>query len=105
VIEFLGLALLIVGIYIGMLLERIVAKKRPQGQLQAARGVETPAPNITASRIRILDRKVHFVSLCHTGKTLYGVDDKGRLWFVDLTTGLWDMHGLPDDPDVEVQKA
>jgi hypothetical protein len=43
-------------------------------------------------------RRVRFQSLSSDGKTLYGVDDKGRLWFGDQTTGQWNILPGPDEP-------
>lgn len=68
---------------------------------------------IIARRLRRLAEKVERVmeedgsatvrmaNLCFTDKTLYGVDQEGRVWFIDMRNGEWALHGNPTEPEVE----
>jgi hypothetical protein len=47
------------------------------------------------------DRAVRIVSLCFTDRTLYGVDDRGRVWFIDMRDGSWALAGNPIEPEVK----
>jgi hypothetical protein len=44
---------------------------------------------------------IPMAQLCWTGKTLYGLDSQGRVWFVSLTDGNWELHGNPIEPSTE----
>jgi hypothetical protein len=46
-------------------------------------------------------RPVRFVSLCFTDQTLYGVDVKGRVWFIDMCDGKWALHGNPTESEAK----
>jgi hypothetical protein len=47
--------------------------------------------------------EVSMSSLCYTDKTLYGIDDRGRVWFVALDTGKWELYGNPNEKDAVVK--
>jgi hypothetical protein len=47
------------------------------------------------------DPAVRMVSLCFTDRTLYGVDDRGRVWFIDMRDGSWALAGNPIEPEVK----
>jgi hypothetical protein len=47
------------------------------------------------------DPAVRIVSLCFTDRTLYGVDDRGRVWFIDMRDGSWALAGNPIEPEVK----
>lgn len=44
---------------------------------------------------------VRMANLCFTDKTLYGIDQQGRVWFIDMRNGEWALHGNPTEPEVE----
>lgn len=48
--------------------------------------------------------EVAMESLCWAGTTLYGVDNEGRVWYIDMTTGKWALHSNPPEPDANIQK-
>jgi hypothetical protein len=68
---------------------------------------------IIARRLRRLAEKVERVmeedgsatvrmaNLCFTDRTLYGVDQEGRVWFIDMRNGEWALHGKPTEPEVK----
>jgi hypothetical protein len=39
--------------------------------------------------------------LCWTGSTLYGIDSRGRVWFISQHDGNWKLHGNPIEPSIE----
>jgi hypothetical protein len=45
--------------------------------------------------------EVRMSSLCWTDTTLYGVDVKGRVWFIDMRTGKWALHSNPTEPELK----
>jgi hypothetical protein len=68
---------------------------------------------IIARRLRKLAEKVERVmedgeaglivrmsNLCFTDRTLYGVDQQGRIWFIDMRNGEWALHGNPTEPEL-----
>lgn len=38
---------------------------------------------------------IPMTQLCWTGTTLYGVDAKGRVWYIEMRGGEWALHGNP----------
>ena len=42
---------------------------------------------------------IKITQLCMTTQTLYAVDADGYVWFVDLKTGEWCLHGNPTVED------
>ena len=38
---------------------------------------------------------VKMKQLCSTDQTMYAVDEQGYIWFVNMKTGEWEMHGSP----------
>jgi hypothetical protein len=50
------------------------------------------------------DPTVRMSNLCWTGTTLYAIDVQGRVWYIEMRTGTWALHGNPTK-DVEVENA
>jgi hypothetical protein len=48
--------------------------------------------------------RVPIASLCYTGRTVYGVDRQGRVWYVNLESGGWTLHGNPTEDDAMVKR-
>jgi len=49
---------------------------------------------------------VKMKSLCFTNQTLYGVDEDGYVWFINMKNGEWALHGNPtlDDRAKELNR-
>ncbi len=49
---------------------------------------------------------VRMKSLCFTDRTLYAVDEHGYVWYIELKTGEWALHGNPtlDDRAKELNR-
>lgn len=43
--------------------------------------------------------RVKMKQLCWTGTTLYGVDEEGYIWFIEMKSGSWALHGNPTMDD------
>jgi hypothetical protein len=43
--------------------------------------------------------EVRMASLCYTGRTVYGIDRQGRVWFINLETAKWELHGNPTEAE------
>lgn len=97
---------LLQGIFIAglvIILQNFLEKKKPQ-DASLRYSEEASRRSLTGNSMGFVSvDKVRFTSLCFTDRTLYGVDDKGRLWYVDLSTGGWSRHPSPDDPDAEIR--
>lgn len=37
-------------------------------------------------------------------RTIYGVDNGGRVWYIDMRTGSWALHGNPTVADLKRSK-
>jgi hypothetical protein len=46
------------------------------------------------------DNWIPMMELCFTDKTLYGIDEVGRVWFIDMRTGDWALHGNPTESQI-----
>lgn len=44
---------------------------------------------------------VKMIDLCWTGTTLYALDTKGYVWYIDMRTGTWALHGNPSNADLK----
>lgn len=42
---------------------------------------------------------VKMMQLCMTNKTIYAVDSEGYVWYIDMRTGNWALHGNPTEDD------
>lgn len=43
---------------------------------------------------------VPMVELCWTGTTLYALDYNGNVWYIEMKTGSWALHGNPTIDDL-----
>lgn len=44
---------------------------------------------------------VPFMQLCWTGTTLYGLDRRGRIWFINMKNGEWELADQPQEPKTD----
>ncbi len=42
---------------------------------------------------------IKFIELCWTGTTLYALDEEGYVWYIEMKSGKWAMHGNPTIED------
>lgn len=65
---------------------------------------------VIARRLRRLAEKIDWMdvdptemvqmsSLCWTESTLYAVDVQGRVWYIEMKTGKWALHGNPTEAE------
>lgn len=46
-----------------------------------------------------MNSPIRMKQLCWTGTTMYAVDEDGLVWFIEMKTGNWDLHGNPTIED------
>lgn len=44
---------------------------------------------------------IRMSQLCFTDRTLYAIDIEGRVWYIELKTGEWALHGNPTEEDLK----